>query len=293
MIVLPAIDLRRGRVVRLRQGRADAETVYAEDPIAVARRWVDEGASWLHVVDLDGALSASENLDPAGVVLRHCDAGAAQRADPALFGSRRGTLPLGLQSLQALCAAFPAIAVQFGGGLRSLAAIAQALEAGVARVVLGTVAVRRPAVLQEAVARFGPARIAVAIDVRAGRVATHGWRHDAPMTAVALGRAAAEQGVQYAVYTDVQRDGMLCGIHAAAAAGLARRCGLRVIASGGVATLDDVRRLRRYEADGVVGVVVGQALYTGALSLAEAVRVAGAEQEGTQIYTDRRRLESS
>lgn len=251
MIILPAIDLHQGRVVRLRQGRADAETVFDDDPAAVARRWAAQGATWLHVVDLDGALA----------------------------GARPGALPANARRLRDLCAAVPAVSVQFGGGLRSLAAIAQALEAGVARVVLGTAAVQRPALLREAVVRFGPARIAAAIDVRAGRVATHGWLHDAPVAAVAFGQAAAEEGVQYAVYTDVQRDGMLCGVNAAAAANLAKACGLRIIASGGVAALDDVRQLRRHEADGVVGVVVGQALYTGALSLADAIRVAEAVKE--------------
>jgi phosphoribosylformimino-5-aminoimidazole carboxamide ribotide isomerase len=277
MIVLPAIDLHQGRVVRLRQGRADAETVYDHDPVAVAHRWVGEGAEWLHVVNLDGALSKSRSLLRAEVTSGDRDGNAEQRSQSALSGPQPGaqqeTIPPNVQRLQAICAAVPGVAVQFGGGLRSLTAIAQALEAGAARVVLGTAAVQQPALLREAVVRFGPERIAVAIDVRAGRVTTHGWQHDAPLTAVELGQATARLGVQYAIYTDVQRDGMLCGTDAAAAANLAQRCGLRVIASGGVAALDDVRRLRQYEADGVVGVIIGQALYSGALSLAEAIRI--------------------
>jgi len=145
-----------------------------------------------------------------------------------------------------------------------------ALELGAARAVLGTVAVREPELVAEAVQRFGAERVAVAIDAREGRVATHGWLEISEMTAVALG----ERGVRYAVYTDILRDGMLSGVNVEGTVALARATGLRVIASGGVATLDDVCRLREREVVGIEGVIIGQALYSGAISLPEAIRAA-------------------
>lgn len=244
MIVFPAIDLRRGRCVRLRQGRAEAETVYDDDPAAVARRWVEQGAAWLHVVNLDGA-----------------------------FGE--GTRRLNLQRLSEIREAVPKAAIQFGGGVRSLADVETALGLGATRVVLGTAAVENPALVAEAVARFGAERIVAGIDARDGRVATHGWREASDTTATALGRAMRRRGVVRAVYTDIARDGMLTGVNVAATAALARATGLRVIASGGVARLkavDDMARLRAEP--GIEGVIVGQALYTGALSLPEALRLA-------------------
>lgn len=248
MIVYPAIDLREGRVVRLRQGRGDAETVYDDDPVAVARRWVAQGAEWLHVVNLDGALSYT-----------------------APHSSR---MPLNLQRLREICAAVPTTPVQFGGGLRTLADIELALRLGAARVVLGTVALRNPDLVAEAVRRFGAERVAVALDARRGRVAIHGWQETSEVTAAALGQAMRERGVRYAIYTDVLRDGMLSGVDAETATALARATGLQVIASGGVATLDDVRRLRAGEASGIVGVIIGRALYSGALALPDVLRAA-------------------
>lgn len=243
--VFPAIDLRHGRCVRLLRGDPQAETVYDEDPVAVARRWEREGATWLHVVNLDGALAYRPT------------AGLAD-------------LPVNWQRLAAICDAV-SIPVQFGGGLRSLEDIALALRLGAARVVLGTVAVTRPQVVLEALERFGPERIVVALDAREGRVATHGWTQVADQTVEALGRAMREAGLVRAIYTDVQRDGTLSGVDAAAAAQLARRTGLRVIASGGVASLEDIRRLLAVASQGVEGVIVGQALYQGRFSLAEAL----------------------
>ncbi|MDH7487852.1 MAG: 1-(5-phosphoribosyl)-5-[(5-phosphoribosylamino)methylideneamino] imidazole-4-carboxamide isomerase [Anaerolineae bacterium] len=262
MIVYPAIDLRGGRVVRLRQGRAEAETVYADDPAAVARRWVAQGAEWLHIVNLDGAFSRI--TDHASRITHH-------GSRITHHGSR---MPLNLQRLQEICAAVPATPIQFGGGLRTLADIELALTLGAARVVLGTAAVQEPELVGEAVQRFGAERVAVALDARQGRVAIHGWRETSKVTAVALGRAMRKCGVCYALYTDIARDGMLTGVNVAATAALAQATGLRVIASGGVATLDDVRRLRAQEASGIVGVIIGQALYSGALSLADVLHAA-------------------
>lgn len=254
MIVFPAIDLRRGRCVRLRQGRAADETVYGTDPAAIARQWVALGAAWLHVVNLDGALGEADSATNLG-------------------------------RLSEIRAAVPGTPIQFGGGLRSLADIETALDLGAARVVLGTAAVQDPGLVAGALARFGAARIVVGIDARDGRVATHGWQQTSDRTATALGRAMQQQGVLRAVYTDIDRDGMLAGVNVEATAGLARDTGLRVIASGGVASLADLVRLAavarlpaegvpQSPAGGIEGVIVGQALYTGEISLPEAIRAA-------------------
>jgi len=249
MIVFPAIDLRRGRCVRLRQGRAEEETVYGDDPAAVAREWAALGAAWLHVVNLDGALGDAPD----------------------------GQQPVNLRRLAQIRAAVGGLPIQFGGGLRSLADVETALALGATRVVLGTAAVQAPELVAEALRRFGPERIVAGIDARDGQVATHGWQQSSGTTAVALGRAMGALGVIRAVYTDIGRDGMLAGAHVEATAGLPRATGLYVIASGGVASLDDVARLRARAGDGLEGVIIGQALYTGALSLPEAIRAARGE----------------
>lgn len=246
MIIFPAIDLRRGRCVRLRQGRAEAETVYDDDPAAVACRWVAEGAQWLHVVNLDGAFGDA-------------DSGMGQ--------------PINLQRLAEIREAVPSTPIQFGGGVRSVADVERSLALGATRVILGTVAVAQPAVVSEAIECLGPERIVVGIDARGGQVATHGWRQTSETTAVALGQAMRQQGVLRVVYTDIARDGMLSGVNVEATAALARATGLRVIASGGVASVVDVRRLKARAVDGIEGVIVGQALYTGAFSLAAALQV--------------------
>jgi phosphoribosylformimino-5-aminoimidazole carboxamide ribotide isomerase len=227
MIIYPAVDLRGGRCVRLQRGDLAAESVLAADPVDAARRWTAEGAEWLHVVNLDGALgrSGAENL---------C-------------------------ALERILAAVQ-IPVQFGGGLRTIEDVEHLLNLGVARVILGTVAVRQPQVVQEATARYGAERISVGIDVREGYVAIQGM---------------ASLGVRRIIYTDVGRDGMLSGVNVEATARLARLSGLRVIASGGVASLEDVRLLRVSESEGIEGVIIGMALYRGAIRLGEALRIAG------------------
>jgi phosphoribosylformimino-5-aminoimidazole carboxamide ribotide isomerase len=251
MIVFPAIDLRRGRCVRLRQGRTEDEIVYDDDPAAVARRWVEQSAEWLHLVNLDGALGECPIPNP------------------------QSPIPINLQRLVEIHAAVPGTPIQFGGGVRSPADVETALRLGASRVILGTVAVRDPGLVAEAVRRFGAERIVVGIDARDGRVAIHGWQETSETTAVALGQAMRRQGAVRAVYTDITRDGMLSGVNVEATAALARASGLRVIASGGVASVADVTRLRAHERDGIEGVIIGQALYTGAVSLAEAIAAAG------------------
>lgn len=237
MIVYPAIDLRRGRVVRLRYGDPAQETVHSDDPVATAERWQAAGAGWLHVVNLDGAL---------------------------------GEATLALDTLRAIAAV--GLPVQFGGGLRALDDVARALEAGAARAVLGTLAVQQPDVAGEAVRRFGPEAITVALDARDDQVTTHGWQQVSTWTPADLGQRFAALGVIHALYTDVSRDGDLSGVNVESTARLARDTGLSVIASGGVAALDDIRRCR---ATGVIaGVVIGKALYSGAFSLEDALRAA-------------------
>lgn len=247
--IFPAIDLRQGRCVRLRQGDPGAETVFGDDPAAVARRWAEQGATWLHVVNLDGAFAAD----------RH-----------ALTPDDRGALPLNLQRLVEICLAVD-LPVQFGGGLRTIEDVALALELGATRVVLGTAALEAPELVTTAVQRFGPARLVVGIDAREGWVATHGWLETSSVTAHDLARRMARLGVRHAVYTNIARDGMLSGVDAAGSATLARESGLAVIASGGVRDLDDIRQLLAAQADGVAGVIVGQALYTGSLHLPSAL----------------------
>jgi phosphoribosylformimino-5-aminoimidazole carboxamide ribotide isomerase len=259
VIIFPAIDLRAGRCVRLRQGLPTEETVYDADPAAAARRWAAQGAEWLHVVNLDGAFAAGDKDGPPG--------GQQGRVD-------RPSLPLNLQRLAQIRQAVPGIPIQFGGGVRSLAAISLALDLGAARIVMGTAAVRHPELLAEAVRRFGPERIVAGIDARDGRVATYGWQQTSDLEAGELGRAVQRQGLVRAVYTDISRDGMLRGVNVEATADLARHTGLRVIASGGVASPDDIRRLLPHAAEGIEGVIVGQALYTGAVSLPELMRIA-------------------
>ncbi len=237
-VIYPAIDLRGGRVVRLKQGRADDETVYGENPAETARQWASQGAGWLHVVNLDGAFGQTDspNLKMLRVILESV------------------TIP-----------------VQFGGGLRELDAVRRALELGVSRVILGTAAIEQPELVRAALAEFGAERIAVAVDARDGKVATRGWGTASGIDAVEFGKRMRELGVPRAIVTDIARDGMLQGIDAAAMARYARATGLRVIASGGVAGLDDVRNLVRVRADGVEGVIIGQALYTGAVELGAAL----------------------
>ncbi len=242
MIVYPAIDLRGGRCVRLRQGDLQQETVFADDPVSAAVRWAREGAEWLHVVNLDGAVGHSGEANLA----------ALERIRAAV------DLP-----------------IQFGGGLRSADDVDRVMGLGVLRVVLGTVAVRQPEVVSEALARHGSERVAVGIDARSGRVAVQGWLDVSDVEAGELGLGMRSLGITRVVYTDVARDGMLGGVDADGTAALARRTGLRVIASGGVASLADLDRLVPYAADGVEGVIIGMALYQGRVNLQEAIALLG------------------
>ncbi|MFQ5942651.1 MAG: 1-(5-phosphoribosyl)-5-[(5-phosphoribosylamino)methylideneamino]imidazole-4-carboxamide isomerase [Anaerolineales bacterium] len=232
--VFPAMDLRKGKVVRLVQGDPRRETIYAEDPVEAADRWLAAGANWLHVVDLDGALE--ETFTPNREAL----------AAVVNTGAR----------------------VQFGGGLRAIDEMAEVLESGVSRLILGTAASESPELVQAAIDRFGPRRIGIGIDVRSGKVQVRGWAHDSGLEPLELASRLYRIGVRSVVYTDIQRDGLGQGLNVEAARSLADSTGLQVIGSGGVASLDDVRRARE---SGLSGVIIGRALYDGAIALTEAL----------------------
>jgi len=238
MLVIPAIDLKDGQCVRLYQGDMNQATVYSDDPVATALRWQSEGAERLHVVDLDGAVSGSGvNTSIIGRICRSL------------------TIP-----------------VQVGGGIRNLEAIERLLFLGVKRVILGTVAHRDPEVVAAACQRF-PGQITVGIDARGGKVAVQGWTETTTIDAIDLAQQCAQLGVSEIVYTDIARDGTEQGVNLEATLALARAIPLPVIASGGVATLRDIQRLAQFESRGISGVIVGRALYTGAVNLAEAILV--------------------
>lgn len=237
MILYPAIDLKDGQCVRLLRGEMSAATVFNADPADQARQWERAGFAWLHLVDLNGAIEGK----PVN--------GAAVESILRAVG----------------------IPAQLGGGIRDMARIEDWLAKGVRRVILGTVALTNPALVKDACRRF-PGRIAVGIDARGGKVATEGWVRTSETTAEELARAFADAGVAAIVHTDIDRDGALQGVNAAATAALARATAIPVIASGGVAGLADVEALR---ADGrIAGVVIGRALYDGRIDAAEALKVA-------------------
>ncbi len=238
MNIYPAIDLHHGRVVRLKYGDPNQQTTYSDDPIETAQRWAEAGTQWIHVVNLDGAFG-----DEAGAAVNR-------------------------SLLQSLAAVGPQI--QFGGGLRSIADIEAALLRGATRVVIGTLAIEQPGVLREAVERFGSERVVVGLDARQGRVKTHGWQDDGG-DAIAIGRQIRSAGVNLVVHTDIGRDGDLSGVNRNASAELAHETGLHVIASGGVSSIEDVLSLR--EVPGIEGVIIGRALYMGAIDLRELLSI--------------------
>ena len=238
MLIIPAIDLRAGRCVRLLQGRAEAETVFSDDPVAMARRWQSEGAPRLHVVDLDGAFGGG----PAQTAIIRDIAGAVS------------------------------IPVEVGGGLRSPEHIETVLESGARWAIVGTRAALDPVFLGEVCRRFAD-RIIVGVDASDGRVAVDGWTRVLDLEAVTLARDAAAAGACTIIYTDIARDGTQSGPNVWSTEAVARAAGIPVFASGGVGSLEDIRQLAGIP--GVDGVVVGRALYTGALTLSDALAEAG------------------
>jgi phosphoribosylformimino-5-aminoimidazole carboxamide ribotide isomerase len=236
--LIPAIDVLGGACVRLAQGNYDAATVYEADPAAAARRFAAHAVPRLHVVDLDGA---------------------------------RAGRPINTQAVRAIVAAVGALPVQLGGGLRDLAAVEAAFELGVDRVVLGTAALRDPALVRDAARKF-PGRIAVGLDASGGRVAVEGWSSTGEATVIEVAQRFEDAGVAALVHTDIARDGMLTGPNLAASAELADAVSIPVIVSGGVSNEDDLVAAARLAPRGIAGAIAGRALYTGALDLASALR---------------------
>ncbi len=241
MILYPAIDLKDGACVRLRRGDMDQATIYSDDPAAQARAWQDAGCEWLHVVDLNGAFAGK---------------------------------PVNASAVAAIVAE-ARVPVQLGGGIRDMAGIAHWLEAGISRVILGSAAAKNPALVHDACRRF-PGRIAVGIDARDGIVATEGWAESTGISALDLALRFEDSGVAAIIYTDISRDGMLGGLNLDATIALADRLRTPVIASGGVASLDDISALAAAadHATGTIdGVIVGRALYDGRLKLTDGLAI--------------------
>jgi len=239
MIVIPAIDLKAGRCVRLLQGRFDQETVYGDDPAAMARRWAEAGAEWIHIVDLDGSV---------------------------------GRKPVNQEAILAIRAAVSA-KLELGGGIRDLETIAFYLDQGLDRIILGTAAMRDPNLVGQAARRFS-GRIAVGLDARGSKIVVEGWTEDSDQDYLDLARRFQGLGVAALIYTDVDRDGMRTGPNLERTRALARAVDIPVIASGGVKDLEDIRALLPLESDGVIGVICGKALYEGSLNLTEALKAA-------------------
>jgi phosphoribosylformimino-5-aminoimidazole carboxamide ribotide isomerase len=236
MIVIPAIDLKEGRCVRLEQGLMERDTVFNDNPAAQALEWQRQGAELLHIVDLDGAFAGE---------------------------------PKNRAAIEAIVTAID-IPTQLGGGIRDLATVEAYLSLGLSRVILGTAAQRNPELVRDACAKF-PGRIVVGIDAKNGMVAVQGWAEVTGVTAVDLARTFEGYGVAAIIYTDISRDGMLQGPNLEATRALAEAISIPVIASGGVSTLKDIENLMAIESSGVTGVITGKAVYTGAIHLAEAI----------------------
>jgi len=245
MIVIPAIDLKEGKCVRLEQGLMDKDTVFNDNPGAQARIWEEQGARLLHIVDLDGAFAGE---------------------------------PKNRTAIEAIVRAVK-IPTQLGGGIRDLATIEAYLDMGIDRVIIGTAAQRNPELVREACTKF-PGRIVVGIDARNGKVAVQGWAEITDITAADLARKFEGFGVSAIIYTDISRDGMMQGPNIEATRALAESISIPVIASGGVSRIADIENLMAIESSGVTGVITGKAIYSGALDLAEAIRIGKGRGKG-------------
>lgn len=239
MLLIPAIDLKDGQCVRLRQGRMDDTTIFSSNPVDVAQRWVDAGARRLHLVDLNGAFAGK---------------------------------PVNAEVVRAVAAKFPQLPVQIGGGIRDVATVAAYLEAGVQFCIIGTKAVQEPSFVVELCKQF-PEHIIVGIDAKNGRVATDGWAEVSQVAAIELAKQFEQAGVSAIIYTDIARDGMMTGVNVEETAKLAASISIPVIASGGVTNLDDIKALLAVENKGVMGTILGRSIYEGTINLAEAQRL--------------------
>ena len=236
MLIIPAIDLKDGQCVRLRQGLMDDSTVFSDDPVAMAARWVKAGCRRLHLVDLNGAFAGT---------------------------------PVNGEVVTAIAAAYPELPIQIGGGIRDLATIEHYVDAGVSYVIIGTKAVKEPAFVAEACAAF-PGKVIVGLDARDGRVATDGWAEVSELRATDLAQRFESDGVSAIVYTDIARDGMMQGVNVEATVTMAEASSIPVIASGGITNIDDIRALNAVAHRGICGAITGRAIYEGTLDVAEA-----------------------
>ncbi len=240
MLLIPAIDLKEGKCVRLRQGRMEDDTVFSDDPVAVAEKWVTAGARRLHLVDLDGAFAGK---------------------------------PVNAEIIHEIAEAFPDVPIQIGGGIRDEETIASYLDAGVRFVIIGSKAVTTPHFVEEMAAEF-PTHIIVGLDAKDGKVATEGWsklsRHDV----IDLAQRFESDGVEAIIYTDISRDGMMSGVNVEATAKLASSIKIPVIASGGITNMDDIHALGKVADSGIMGAITGRAIYEGTLDFAEAEKLA-------------------
>jgi len=236
VILIPAIDLKQGQCVRLRQGRMDETTVFSDDPVAMAGKWVEQGCQRLHMVDLDGAFEGN---------------------------------PVNADVIEEISSAFPDLPIQIGGGIRTVETVEAYLEAGVSYVIIGTQAVRKPEFVTELCAEF-PGNVIIGIDAKDGMVAVQGWAEDSDHTAEHVAQRFEDQGVSAIVYTDISRDGMMQGVNLEATRLLAESISIPVIASGGVTDMKDIINLNSVKGAGIEGVIIGRALYERTISLPDA-----------------------
>jgi phosphoribosylformimino-5-aminoimidazole carboxamide ribotide isomerase len=245
MLLIPAIDLKDGKCVRLRQGRMEDSTVFSDDPVAMASRWVEEGARRLHLVDLNGAFAGQ---------------------------------PVNAQVIRRIAEAFPDVPIQVGGGIRDEQTVETYLDAGVQFVIIGTKAVQDPHFVSDLCVEY-PGHIIVGLDAKDGRVAVNGWSKLSKYNVIDLAQNFERYGVDAIVYTDISRDGMMQGVNVEATVRLAQAISIPVIASGGVSTLDDIKALCAVEKEGIMGAIIGRALYDGAIDLTAAQQIADAAVE--------------
>jgi len=236
MILIPAIDLKQGHCVRLRQGRMEDSTVFSDDPVSMAGKWVSQGCKRLHLVDLDGAFEGA---------------------------------PVNADVIEEITAAYPGLPIQIGGGIRTVDTVEAYLAAGVSYVIIGTQAVKKPEFVTELCAEF-PGNVIIGIDARDGMVAVQGWAEDSDHGAEAVARRFEDQGVVAIIYTDISRDGMMQGVNVKATKALAEAVDIPVIASGGVTDMEDIKKLNSIKDSGIEGVIIGRALYERTISLVKA-----------------------